>query len=158
MARKLDVHRKCMEKLRDAGFFCETVEKYNAHIRQKIDLFGFADIIAVPQVESVIQDASGRRHTNITLIQCTSVTNMSSRRTKIEQNPVAAIWIRSGGRIVLAGLRRKVARGQRPVYSWKAVEFGLRATEDALIYTVEAHPYGHVLDIMFPDREKAVEA
>jgi hypothetical protein len=152
---KLNVHAKCMDHLRNAGFFCETVEKYNPRIRRKMDLFGFADIIAVPQVESIIEYPKGRRRTNITLVQCTSAANMSHRLRKIESCGVAALWIRSGGHIVVAGLRKKEVPGKRPVFTWKAVEFGLSPTDNPYVYRVVPHPYGHVLDIMFPDREKA---
>ena len=60
-----------LDKWRKAGYMCAVVEKWNPHVKIRQDLFGFVDVLAVGNGETVA-------------IQSTSKTNLSSRVKKIE--------------------------------------------------------------------------
>jgi len=69
-----------LKKLRLEGWTAWVVEHWNSFARIRQDLFGFADIIAIKEGQMPL------------LIQCTTVSNMSARVKKIEDNVVAPIW------------------------------------------------------------------
>lgn len=82
--------------LRKYGYTCAIVEKWNAHIKRRQDLFGFADIIAVcPEQKRII------------LVQVTSAANFAARRTKCQENENAAVWLSAGGQILIHGWKKK---------------------------------------------------
>lgn len=67
--------QKSLAHLRDQGYECAIVEKWNAHIKVRQDLFGFVDILAVGSLGTVA-------------VQSTSKTNVSARIKKICGNHV----------------------------------------------------------------------
>lgn len=66
----------------------QVVEKWNPFAKIRQDLFGVIDIVAL----------DGR---SIIGIQCTSGSNHSARRKKIEASTVIPLWKQSGGVIKL---------------------------------------------------------
>jgi hypothetical protein len=86
--------------LRDEGWSAEVVEKWNPHVRQRKDLFGFADVLAMKPDERPM------------LLQVTSGSNTAARIAKIKDEPLAAIALQSGFQIAVHGWRKlKLKRG-----------------------------------------------
>jgi hypothetical protein len=88
--------QRSLALLRKHGWTAAVVEHWNHHVKRRVDLFGFADIIAV--------DADGRR---IMLVQTTSASNFAARRTKCQESEHAATWLAAGGEILIHGWRKK---------------------------------------------------
>lgn len=71
--------------LRTEGFTPNIVERFNAFSKQRHDLFNAFDLVALhPHQHGLLG------------IQVTSRSNASSRRTKLCQNPLVALWLQSG--------------------------------------------------------------
>ena len=94
--------------LRQDGWTAAVVERWNAHTKQRQDLFGFADIIAF-------------RADQVLLVQATSDSNLASRVTKCQGNKTAREWMAAGNALWCVGWRkrpwkrkdgRKAARGR----------------------------------------------
>lgn len=95
---------RTLAMLRDDGWTCAVVEKWNPHARIRQDALGFGDILCC---------RAGRRPT---LVQCTSGSNVAARITKIMQEPRRLAWLASGGEIMVVGWRKVGPRGKRKVY------------------------------------------
>ena len=96
--------------LEKQGYTVGVVERWVPQTRKRIDLFGFADLIAM-RID----------HPHPLLVQTTSGANVASRRAKIEAEPKALIALNSGFRIHTHGWRRlKVKRGGKAV-RWSAI-------------------------------------
>lgn len=80
-----------MNLMREYGFYVEVVERYNSFTKQKYDLLGFADLLAL------------KRGQPPTLIQVTSWDNVSSRIRKITGDDRAALAIECGFRVLVHG-------------------------------------------------------
>ena len=101
---------RSLKKLRDEGWEAGVVERYIAPIRRKVDLFGFADLVAMKPGERPL------------LVQTTSGSNLAARRAKMAELATPAVALASGFRIVLHGwTRRKVKRGGKAV-RWECRE------------------------------------
>lgn len=102
---------RTLQHFRKHGFRVGVVERYNQYSRQKNDLLGFIDLIAINDL-------------GIYGVQCTSTANHAARIHKIlNENLVreAAIgWLRSGGHIEviswrkLAGQKKDGSKSARP--------------------------------------------
>lgn len=77
------------------GWSCWTVEQTIPHTFIKRDCFKFADILAMSPSRG------------IALIQSTGGSNFSTRLKKIKAEPLHAIWLASGGRIILHSFEGK---------------------------------------------------
>ena len=90
--------QRSLRYLRDLGYTCEVVERWNYHTGRRHDLLGFGDLLAIkPGV--------------IMLVQVTSGSNTASRIEKItgECADKAAAWLRAGGEIEVHGWRELAA-------------------------------------------------
>lgn len=98
--------------LRKRGWTASVVEKWNhvVHIRQ--DLFGFADVLAFRNGEPVL------------LLQVCSSSggDVASRKTKISQNAVAALWLEAGHAIDIHGWAKRGPRGKRKLWTLRRVQ------------------------------------
>lgn len=92
--------QRTLQALRKMGHLAAVVEKWNAHAKVRQDLFGFIDIVAVTEHETIG-------------IQCTSGSNLAGRRKKIlDLHDKPQAWLRAGNLIELWGWRKlKVKRG-----------------------------------------------
>ena len=90
--------QRTLQLCKKAGWTAQVVERWNpfANIRQ--DLFGVIDVVAL----------DGSR---IIGIQTTSGSNVAARLAKIRDTPAAAMWLRSGGVLIVHGWR-KLASGR----------------------------------------------
>ncbi|MSU78914.1 MAG: hypothetical protein EXS16_12565 [Gemmataceae bacterium] len=81
-----------LKALRQRGSIACVVERWIAQAGIRVDAFGFADVLVADPLE--------RR---ITLVQATSLSNVSARVAKIRSKPEAATWIEAGGAIEVWG-------------------------------------------------------
>src|ERR1041384_1089593 len=108
--------QRSLAKLRRDGWLVAIVEHWNAHIGRRLDLFGFADLLAI-------------RGNIALLIQTTRGTNVAHRVAKITALPAARYWLESPSRrIVVHGWAQRGERGQKKVWECREVEM----TSDAL--------------------------
>ena len=81
---------RVLATLRDLGYVCQVVERWDAYTRRRYDLFGIIDVLAIGN--------------GLTLaVQVTSRGNMSSRRRKIQAAPELPHMLGAGWRIELWG-------------------------------------------------------
>lgn len=80
--------------LREQGYLCGIVERYNSFTKTRHDLFGWADLIAI-------------RENEVLLVQVTS-TGVSSRIKKIMESETLPIVRKAGVRIEVHGWRKNV--------------------------------------------------
>jgi len=104
---------RSMKYLRDKGWQVARVERWNpfAHIRQ--DVWRFGDILACRR--AVILDGKGFVY-GIALVQSTSVSNFSKRRTKILALAESQEWKAAGGLVLLHGWGKQGPRGKRKTW------------------------------------------
>jgi hypothetical protein len=72
---------RTLAALRADGWIAAIVEKWNAHARRRVDLFGIGDVLAIRPGEPVL------------LIQTTTATNLVARRTKARAEPHLMAWL-----------------------------------------------------------------
>lgn len=90
--------QRSLKLLRAAGYQAAIVEHWNPFARIRQDLYGFIDIIAVGEGETVG-------------VQTTTSSNMAARATKIRLSTSLPALLRSGWRIVVHGwVKRKNGR------------------------------------------------
>jgi hypothetical protein len=65
--------RRSLEYLRDQGYVCQIVERWNSFARVRVDLFGFVDIVAIKAGQTLA-------------VQTTSSDNVSKRVAKIAES------------------------------------------------------------------------
>ena len=94
---KANLNQQTRKRLTESGYHVELVETYNAFIRQKKDLFGFGDFLAIKKDE-------------VLLGQVTSRSNMSSRRKKIAESPLVGLVRDANIRIELWGFYKEKNR------------------------------------------------
>jgi hypothetical protein len=82
--------QRSLKHLRDLGYRVAIVEKWNPHARIRQDLFGFIDLLAIKENETLA-------------IQATSRGNISSRVKKIEEAEALEAVRKAGWRIVVQG-------------------------------------------------------
>lgn len=79
--------QRSLRYLRDLGYTCEVVERWNPHARVRQDLFGFADIIAF-------------RRGEVLLVQTTTNSNRTARVAKVSRNEIARAWLGAMSRTI----------------------------------------------------------
>lgn len=88
---------RTLKYLRDQGYTVGIVERYNSFTKQRHDLFGFIDLIAV-QPGTIVG------------VQSTVGSNHADRRKKILAEPRAQTWLSAGGKIMLISWSKCVER------------------------------------------------
>ena len=97
-----------LRKMRKDGYTAAVVEKWNHHVGIRQDLFGFIDVIAIGENETIA-------------IQCTSYSGVSGRIKKIESDELAeqvAAVRKAGWRILVHGWRK-------PRHRWECREIDI---------------------------------
>jgi hypothetical protein len=82
--------QRSLEKLRQDGYVCQIVEKWNPHARIRQDLFGIGDILAIRDTETL-------------LVQTTSRGNVNARIRKIEESEHLPAIFKAGWKIEVHG-------------------------------------------------------
>lgn len=97
--------QRTLALLRSEGMTAQVVEKFIVWTKQRVDLFGFADIVALdPKLYGVLA------------VQTTSGSNISARIKKILANDAAKLWVMCGNRIEVHGWKKRGPRGKRKVW------------------------------------------
>ena len=108
--------QRSLKKMRSDGWLVAIVEHWNAWVKRRQDLFGFADLLCV-------------RGDVALLVQTTSGDNAAARVSKISEIPAARFWLESPSRrIVVHGWAKRGSRGEKKVWQCREVEI----TADAL--------------------------
>lgn len=97
-----------LDKWRKLGYRAVVVEKWNSHVKVRQDMFGFIDVLAIGNGETVG-------------IQSTSKSNLSARIKKIESDDLFAAVSdvrKAGWRIVAEGWHK-------PKHRWECKEVEL---------------------------------
>jgi hypothetical protein len=84
---------RTLSTLREEGWLCAVVEKFNTFNKTRLDLYGFIDIIAVRENETLA-------------VQATSYANTSSRVTKIKAHENYTIVKSANWRIEVWGWKK----------------------------------------------------
>lgn len=96
---------RSMAALRKLGYTVAVVERWNAYVKIRQDLFGFIDLVAIhPDQKGVLG------------IQATSQTNVSKRVKKCLESPHFKTWIRAGNGFCVDGWVKKGAKGKRQLW------------------------------------------
>lgn len=91
--------QRSLKMLREDGWSCWIVEKWNPHARVRVDLFGVADILCVRGADTLA-------------VQTTSGSNVSARVKKLDENEYLSKLRGAGWIIHIHGWRKvKVKRG-----------------------------------------------
>ena len=102
--------QRSLKNLRERGYMVAVVEKYNAHIKRRIDLWGFGDLLACR-----LPDEDGISAMPV-IVQTTTASNMASRRTKIAESEEARFWKACGGAVLLHGwAKRPPLKGKKRI-------------------------------------------
>ena len=102
--------QRSLASYRKAGWLCAIVEKWNAHMRIRQDLWGFADILVI-------------RGNSTLLIQTTSGSNVSARLTKLKALPAVRIWLESDNRrLVVHGWAKRGGKGKAKRWTCREIE------------------------------------
>lgn len=102
--------QRSLKLLRDAGYLCQIVERWNPHAKVRSDLFGFIDILAV-------------RGDTVIGVQTTSANNMAARVAKIRALPTFKDWLHSPSRRVhVHGWGKKGPRGKRKMWQCRMLD------------------------------------
>lgn len=87
---------KSIEHLKNEGYLVSVVEKWNPHAKVRQDLFGFIDLIAIKNGETLA-------------VQTTSASNFATRKTKILKHENLAVVLSSGWKVRLHGWKKAKA-------------------------------------------------
>ena len=85
--------QRTLMEMRKRGYFCAVVEKWNHITSQRVDLFGFIDVLCLGENE-------------IIGIQATSASNVAARITKITDHENVAAVRKAGIRILVHGWKQ----------------------------------------------------
>ena len=94
MASSKTPTQRSLEYLRDQGYFCAIVEKWNPWSKIRQDLWGWCDILAI-------------RKNEVLAVQVTS-TGVAERIKKIQESPTIALVRDAGIRVECHGWRKNV--------------------------------------------------
>lgn len=100
--------------LRKQGYTAGVVEKWIPQTRRRVDLFGFIDLIAIKEGETVG-------------VQATSTSNMAARFAKMRELEAMPLWLQAGNKLWIVGWSKKGKAGKRKLWTPS-----LRKLEDEL--------------------------
>ncbi len=111
--------QRSLAYLREQGFECELVTHWNHFSKRRVDLLGFADILAF-RIDAP----------EVLLVQSTDSTSHTHRRAKILASERAQKWLSCGDKhflrgIVLHSWGLRGGRGTRKVYQLRTEYFSL---------------------------------
>lgn len=96
---------RTLKLLRDKGYQAGVVERYNSFTKQRNDLFGCIDLIAVKPGHGIVgvQACAGASH--------------AARVKKSAEQPGLRAWLDSGGGFVVVSWAKQGGRGKRKVWT-----------------------------------------
>lgn len=105
---------RSLDYLRKRGYTCQVVERFNYFSKQRIDLFGIIDIVAI---KPVIQGVLG--------VQATTKSNIQSRYQKCLKEPKTGIWIGAGNSLQVHGWGLVGKVGKRKKYDVRVLNINI---------------------------------
>ena len=96
---------RTLDYCRKQGWYAGIVERYIAQCRQRFDLFGCIDLVALDGLPGSLG------------IQATSGSNHSSRVKKALEEPRLLVWLEAGNRFEVWSWAKQGPKGKRKV--WK---------------------------------------
>ena len=96
--------QRSLAHMRNHGYLCEVVERWNPYARVRQDLYGFIDILCVGD--------------DIVAIQTTTKGNMKARIDKIAEHENFCKVIESGMRVIVHGWHKKNNRWDLDVFEF----------------------------------------
>jgi hypothetical protein len=101
--------QRSLRKLRAEGWLAAVAERWNPHAKVRQDLFGFADLIAIKDNDTLA-------------VQTTTGSNLAHRLEKIRNSPSAMRWLVSPHRqIAIHGWRKIGPRGRRKTWQCRDI-------------------------------------
>ncbi len=98
--------QRTLKLLRSRGLRCGIVERYNAFTKQRYDLFGFIDIVALSEDMGFLGVQS-----------CGQSFSAHLKKIVEEKSEDCRLWLKSGGKVLLIGWRKlKKKRGGKAMY------------------------------------------
>jgi hypothetical protein len=91
--------QRSLKYLREQGYTVAVTEKWNPHARIRLDLFGFVDLLAIKEGQTLA-------------IQTTSASNFADRRAKILEHDNLSKVLSAGWSVHVHGWRKNV-KGNR---------------------------------------------
>lgn len=85
--------QRSLKHLRNLGYTVAITEKWNPHARIRQDMFGFVDLLAIREGETLA-------------VQTTSASNISSRRSKVVAHENLPIILSAGWQVIIHGWRK----------------------------------------------------
>lgn len=85
--------QRSLKHLRDNGYVVAITEKWNPHARIRQDLFGFIDLLAIRDGETLA-------------IQTTSASAFAARKTKVQCHENLARVLSAGWKVIVHGWRK----------------------------------------------------
>lgn len=85
--------QRSLKHLRELGYTVAITEKWNPHARIRQDMFGFVDLLAIRDRETIA-------------IQTTSSSNISARRMKINEHENLPKVLSAGWKVIIHGWRK----------------------------------------------------
>lgn len=96
---KISPTQNTLKFLRAQGYTVQVVEKFIIWTKQRVDLFGFIDVVAIhPDKAGVLG------------VQTTSKANISTRIKKAEALDAYRLWLEAGNRVEFHGWHKKKNR------------------------------------------------
>lgn len=96
--------QRSLAHLKELGYQAKVVERWNSFAKIRQDLFG-GDILALKPGEPVL------------IIQATTGSNHSARRTKLEAGGFIPLWKGAGAALEIWSWAKQGPRGQRKVWT-----------------------------------------
>ena len=94
-------NNEARKELESAGWTVAVVEKTIPRCFRKLDMFGFADLLAISPTRGFLA------------IQATGGGNGPARVAKLREEPRHAIWLATGGRIQVWDYRKRAGQTKR---------------------------------------------
>ncbi len=85
--------QRSLKHLRELGYVVAVTEKWNPHARVRQDLFGFIDMLAIKDGQTLA-------------IQTTSASAFAARKTKIQCNENLPMVLSAGWKVIVHGWRK----------------------------------------------------
>jgi len=99
--------QRTLAELRKRGYLAAVVERFNSFARIRIDLYGFADVLAI-------------RPGEFFAVQACAAASHAARRDKLLRTPGCRAWLEAGGRVEVWSWGLKGEHGKRKVYELRA--------------------------------------
>jgi len=99
---------RTLNELRRQGYKADVVERWIPQAKQRKDLFGIIDVVAIGGGETIG-------------VQCTSASNMAARVTKIEDAEVTRDLREAGWRLLVWGWRKRT-QGKQKRWTYREID------------------------------------